>query len=152
MSSPPHLSNAQRQASKSGLDIPRLEVLLENIENNLIQRSLCEKYKKIFYLASTGHFSADDLAQIFNHSSGNNLNSDFNKNLGTYLRQHFNLSERVGITSLRRILFRQGYFVDINDDLSVKVLPTRLAENSQLERSSNLDTISLDKNTINSGD
>ena len=98
---------------------------------------LSDKYREMFYLAATGLYSADDLAKMFNHSSGKNLNADFNKNLGSYLKLYLDLddSERVGITSLRRILFKKGYFVDINDDESVRVLPTRYAENSQTEQS-----------------
>ena len=128
---PPSLCDAERQASNCGLDISKLRDLLKKIE------PLSEKYKIIFYLAAAGLYSADDLAEKFNHSSGKNLNADFNKNLGSYLKFYLDLdeSERVGITSLRRILFKKGYFVDINDDESVKVLPTRYAENSQLEQS-----------------
>jgi hypothetical protein len=131
LSTPPSLSDAERQASNCGLDIRKLEALLEEIE------PLSEKYKIIFYLAATGLFSADDLAEMFNHSSGKNLNSDFNKYLGANLKLYLELddSERVGITSLRRILFKKGYCVDINDDESVRVLRTRYAENSQSEQS-----------------
>ena len=131
LSTPPSLSDAERQASNCGLDIRKLEALLEEIE------PLSEKYKIIFYLAATGLFSADDLAEMFNHSSGKNLNSDFNRYLGANLKLYLELddSERVGITSLRRILFKKGYCVDINDDESVRVLRTRYAENSQLEQS-----------------
>jgi hypothetical protein len=137
LSTPPSLSDAQKQASSCGLNISRLEALLEAIEKNLIRRSLSEKYKIIFYLAATGLFSADDLAEMFNHSSGKNLNSDFNKYLGANLKLYLELddSDRLGITSLRRILFKKGYCVDINDDELVRVLPTRYAENSQLEQS-----------------
>jgi hypothetical protein len=131
LSTPPSLSDAERQASNCGLDIRKLEALLEEIE------PLSEKYKIIFYLAATGLFSADDLAEMFNHSSGKNLNSDFNKYLGSHLKDYLELddSDRLGITSLRRILFKKGYCVDINDDESVRVLRTRYAENSQLEQS-----------------
>ncbi|TRV46087.1 MAG: hypothetical protein EWV53_02175 [Microcystis panniformis Mp_MB_F_20051200_S9] len=137
LSTPPSLSDAERQASNCGLDIRKLEALLEEIEQNIIQRFLSEKYKIIFYLAATGLYSADDLAEMFNHSSGKNLNADFNKNLGSHLKYYLDLddSERVGITSLRRILFKKGYFVDINDDELVRVLPTRYAENSESEQS-----------------
>ena len=137
LSTPPSLSDAERQASNCGLDIRKLEALLEEIEQNIIQRFLSEKYKIIFYLAATGLFSADDLAEMFNHSSGKNLNSDFNRYLGANLKLYLELddSERVGITSLRRILFKKGYCVDINDDELVRVLPTRYAENSESEQS-----------------
>ena len=130
-STPPSLCDAERQASNCGLDIPKLRALLEKIE------PLSDKYKEIFYRAATGLFSADDLAEMFNHSSGKNLNSDFNKYLGSHLRYYLELDDtgRLGITSLRRILFKKGYFVDINDDELVRVLPTRYAENSQLEQS-----------------
>ncbi|MDB9424503.1 hypothetical protein PN437_06190 [Microcystis aeruginosa CS-564/01] len=129
-SMPPSLCDAQKQARNCGLDIPKLQALLEKIEPP------SEKYKIIFYLAATGLYSADDLAEMFNHSQ-KNLNADFNKNLGSHLKDYLDLdeSERVGITSLRRILFKKGYFVDINDDELVRVLPTRYAENSQLEQS-----------------
>ena len=128
---PQNLSDAERQASNCGLDIPKLQALLAEIE------LLSEKYKIIFYLAATGLYSADDLAEMFNHSSGKNLNADFNKNLGSHLKDYLELddSDRLGITSLRRILFKKGYLVDINDDELVRVLPTRYAENSQLEQS-----------------
>lgn len=124
------LCDAQKQARNCGLDIPKLEALLAEIE------PLSEKYKIIFYLAATGLYSADDLAEMFNHSQ-KNLNADFNKNLGSHLRYYLELDDtgRLGITSLRRILFKKGYFVDINDDESVRVLRTRYAENSQLEQS-----------------
>ena len=136
LSTPPSLSDAERQASNCGLDIRKLEALLEEIEQNIIQRFLSEKYKIIFYLAATGLFSADDLAEMFNHSQ-KNLNADFNKNLGSHLKDYLELddSDRLGITSLRRILFKKGYCVDINDDESVRVLPTRYAKNSELEQS-----------------
>ena len=123
--------DAQKQASNSGLDIPKLEVLLQAIERN---RSLSEKYKAMFYLAATGLYSAEDLAEMFGHSS-KNLNADFNKNLGVYLKLCLELDddERVGITSLRRILFRKGYFVDIDDDNLVNILPNRYSQNARLE-------------------
>jgi hypothetical protein len=130
---PPSLSlcEAQKQARNCGLDIPKLEALLKEIE------PLSDKYKEIFYRAATGLFSADDLAEMFNHSSGKNLNSDFNKYLGANLKLYLELddSDRLGITSLRRILFKKGYLVDINDDELVRVLPTRYAKNSELEQS-----------------
>jgi hypothetical protein len=131
MATPPSLCDAERQASNCGLDISQLRALLAKI------KPLSEKYKIIFYLAAAGLFSADDLAEMFNHSSGKNLNADFNKNLGSHLKDYLELddSDRLGITSLRRILFNKGYFVDINDDESVRVLPTRYAENSQSEQS-----------------
>jgi hypothetical protein len=124
LSTPPSLSDAERQASNCGLDIRKLEALLEEIE------PLSEKYKIIFYLAATGLFSADDLAEMFNHGQ-KNLNADFNKNLGSHLKDYLELddSDRLGITSLRRILFKKGYCV-IED-----ILTTRYAENSELERS-----------------
>ena len=127
---PQNLSDAERQASNCGLYISKLEALLAEIE------PLSEKYKIIFYLAATGLFCADDLAEMFNHSQ-KNLNTDFNKNLGAELKLSLDLddSDRLGITSLRRILFKKGYLLDINDDELVRVLPTRYAENSQLEQS-----------------
>jgi hypothetical protein len=123
-STPPSLCDAQKQARNCGLDIPKLEALLKKIE------PLSDKYKGIFYLAAAGLYSADDLAKMFNHSQ-KNLNADFNKNLGSHLKDYLELddSERLGITSLRRILFRNGYCV-IED-----ILTTRYAENSELERS-----------------
>lgn len=127
-STPPSLCDAQRQASSCGLDIPKLEALLQEIE------PLSDKYKEIFYRAATGLYSADDMAKMFNHSQ-KNLNADFNKNLGSHLKDYLELDERVGITSLRRILFKKGYFVDINDYELVRVLPTRYAKNSELEQS-----------------
>jgi hypothetical protein len=126
----PSLCDAQKQARNCGLDIPKLEALLKEIE------PLSDKYREMFYLAATGLYSADDLAEMFNHSQ-KNLNADFNKNLGSHLKDYLELddSDRLGITSLRRILFKKGYLLDINDDESVRVLRTRYAENSQLEQS-----------------
>ncbi|TRU39010.1 MAG: hypothetical protein EWV50_11035 [Microcystis aeruginosa Ma_MB_F_20061100_S20] len=127
-SMPPSLCDAQKQARNCGLDIPKLEALLKEIE------PLSQKYKIMFYLTATGLYSADDLAEMFNHSL-KNLNADFNKNLGSDLKDYLELDERVGITSIRRVLFKKGYFVDINDDELVRVLPTRYAKNSELEQS-----------------
>jgi hypothetical protein len=129
-----NLADAQKRASNCGLDISRLEALLQAIERNLIQRSLSDKYKVMFYLAATGLYSADDLAEMFKHRH-KNLNADFNKNLGVYLKLYLELDddERVGITSLRRILFRKGYFVHINDDNLVNILPNRYSQNARLE-------------------
>ena len=136
-----NLADAKKRASNCGLDISRLEALLQAIERNLIQRSLSDKqrslsdkYKVMFYLAATGLYSADDLAEMFKHRH-KNLNADFNKNLGVYLKLYLELDddERVGITSLRRILFRKGYFVHINDDNLVNILPNRYSQNARLE-------------------
>jgi hypothetical protein len=127
----------QKQASNFGLDISKLEALLQAIEQHLIQRSLSDKYKAMFYLAATGLYSAEDLAEMFDHSS-KNLNADFNKNLGGYLKLCLELDddERVGITSLRRILFKKGYFVDINDDNLVNILSKRYFQNARREAAS----------------
>ncbi|NCS75727.1 MAG: hypothetical protein GPJ17_00135 [Microcystis aeruginosa K13-07] len=143
----PSLCDAQKQARNCGLDIPKLEALLKEIE------PLSDKYREMFYLAATGLYSADDLAEMFNHSQ-KNLNADFNKNLGSHLKDYLELddSDRLGITSLRRILFKKGYLLDINDDELVRVLPTRYAENSQLEEPSASDPIIVDQNTTNQGD
>ena len=116
------LCDAQNLARDCGLDIPKLQALLQEIE------PLSDKYKEIFYRAATGLYSDDDLAEMFNHSQ-KNLNADFNKNLGSHLKDYLELDERVGITSLRRILFKKGYCV-IND-----ILTSRYVENSELERS-----------------
>jgi hypothetical protein len=118
-----NLFDAKKQASNSGLNVLKLDALLQEIETNLIQRPLSEKYKVIFYLASTGLYSAEDLAEMFNHNS-KNLNSDFNRNLGVYLRLGLELDddERVGITSLRRVLLKKGYFVDMSDDSGLRKL------------------------------
>jgi hypothetical protein len=118
-----NLFDAKKQASNSGLNVLKLDALLQEIETNLIQRPLSEKYKVIFYLAATGLYSAEDLAEMFNHNS-KNLNSDFNRNLGFYLRLGLELDddERVGITSLRRVLLKKGYFVDMSDDSGLRKL------------------------------
>jgi hypothetical protein len=144
----PSLCDAQKQARNCGLDIPKLEALLAEIE------PLSEKYKIMFYLAATGLYSADNLAEMFNHSSGKNLNGDFNRYIGDNLKPFLDLheSDRLGITSLRRILFNKGYLPDINDDESVEVLPTRYDENSQLEEPSASEPIIVDQNTTNQGD
>jgi hypothetical protein len=137
---PPNKSpaDAKNQAKNCGLDISKSEALLQSIERDyLFRRSLSEKYKAMFYRAATGLYSAEDLAEMFGHSS-KNLNADFNKNLGVYLKLYLELDDgdRVGITSLRRILFKKGYFVDINDDNLVNVLAKRYNENSQSEKTS----------------
>jgi hypothetical protein len=132
---PANIANAQKHARQCGLDISKLEALWQAIEQNLIQRSLSDKYKAMFYLAATGLYSADDLAEMFKHSS-RNLNADFNKNLSCFVKLYFGLDddERVGITSLRRILFRKGYCVEsINDDNSVNILPNRYSQNARRE-------------------
>jgi hypothetical protein len=128
--------DAQKQARNCGLDIPKLEALWQAMQN-LIQRSLSDKYRAMFYLAAAGLYSAEDLAEMFGHSS-KNLNADFNKNLGAYLKEALELddNDRVGITSLRRILFKKGYFVDINDDNLVNILSKRYSQNARREAAS----------------
>lgn len=102
------LEEAKELANLTGLDVKKTEILLQAIEA-VFQCSLSEKYKIIFYLATTGLYSSEDIADIFDHSKIY-INSDFNKNLGQYLKLYFELEdERLGITSLRRFLFRQGY-------------------------------------------
>ncbi|EAZ90219.1 hypothetical protein [Crocosphaera chwakensis] len=80
----PNLEQAKDMADHNGLDVDKIEALLQDIEK-ILQRSLSEKYKAIFYLSATGLFSAEDLAEIFNHNP-KNLNGDFNKNFGDYLK------------------------------------------------------------------
>lgn len=106
------LEKAKKLANLHCLDIEKTKVLLQAIES-VFQCSISEKYKTIFYLATTGIYSAEDIAKIANHSP-KNIHGDFNKNLGQYLRLYFELEdkERVGITSLRRLMFKKGYFKD----------------------------------------
>ncbi len=105
------LEKAKKLANFHSLDIEKTKVLLQAIEE-VFQCSISEKYKTIFYLATTGIYSAEDIAKIANHSP-KNIHADFNKNLGQYLRLYFELdNERVGITSLRRLMFKKGYFKD----------------------------------------
>lgn len=103
------LEETKELATITGLDVKKTEILLQAIET-VFQCSISEKYKIIFYLATTGLYSSEDIADIFEHSKIY-INSDFNKNLGQYLKLYFELedNQRVGITSLRRFLFRQGY-------------------------------------------
>jgi hypothetical protein len=55
-----------------------------------------------------------------------------------YLKLYLELDEdeRVGITSLRRILFKRGYLVDINDNNLGDIVSKRHAESELLESSS----------------
>ncbi|MDJ0729850.1 MAG: hypothetical protein QNJ33_07640 [Crocosphaera sp.] len=103
------LEQAKELANINGIDVKKTEILLQAIEE-VFHCSISKKYKIIFYLATTGFYSSEDIANIFNHSR-KNINSDFNKNLGQYLKLYFELedNERVGITSLRRIMFNKGY-------------------------------------------
>jgi hypothetical protein len=52
----------------------------------------------------------------------------------------------VGITSLRRILFRKGYFVDINDDNLVNIVSNRHSQNALLEAPSTEEVFPLKQN------
>lgn len=114
------LKQAKKSASFYGLNVKKTEMLFQAIET-VFQCSISEKYKIIFYLTTTGLFSAEDIAFVINHSP-QNIHSDFNKNLGQYLKLYFELedNQRVGITSLRRIMFRQGYMKssDLEKDIS----------------------------------
>ncbi|MEL4894199.1 hypothetical protein [Crocosphaera sp. Alani8] len=104
---------AKKQAWENELDIPKCEILLEKIRENFNVK-IIEKYEIIFYLSLTGLYNAEDIAEIFGHSP-KNINADFNKNLGHYIRSYLELedTDRVGITSIRRILYKAGYFKEI---------------------------------------
>ena len=103
------LEDAKKKADFNKVDVPKCEVLLQEIIDKF-QTNISTKYRTIFYLAGTGTYSAEDVAQIYDHNP-QNMNSNFNKNLGQYLKVNFDLeeNERVGITSLRRLLFKKGY-------------------------------------------
>ena len=130
------LTKAKKEAMFYGVKIARCEAMFREIEESYYF-SISPKYQAIFYFAATANYSAEDLAQMFAHSR-KNINSDFSKNLGEYLKSHFDLDdqERIGITSLRRFLFKKGFLININDNnLSINILDHRLDENTQLETS-----------------
>ncbi|MEL4896777.1 hypothetical protein [Crocosphaera sp. Alani8] len=122
------LKRAKKVANIHGLNIQEIEYLLEAIET-VFQCHISEKYKAIFYLATTGLYLAEDMANIYDHSP-KNINGDFNKNLGQYLKVYLELedSDRVGITSLRRIMFKQGYFQDDIAKMSRESYPNNFGD------------------------
>lgn len=101
--------SAKEQAELHGVDVNECETLFNNVSSTY-GITISDKYKLIFFLASSGCFSAPEIAKEFDQSP-KNMNTDFNKNLGQHLKLYFDLeeNERVGITSLRRLLFKKGY-------------------------------------------
>jgi len=128
------LDQAKLEAEYNRLNISRSEAVFREIMT-IYNFSISLKYQAMYYFASTGNYSAEELAEIFRHKR-NNINADFNKNLGVHLKNYFELGddERVGITSLRRLLFQKGFLLDINDIDSVNILEQRLDENVQVEQ------------------
>ncbi|MDJ0601681.1 MAG: hypothetical protein QNJ37_22900 [Crocosphaera sp.] len=119
------LEIAKEQADRNGVDIPKCEQLLQEIS------PISAKYEIIFYLAATGLYSAGEIADKFNHSR-KNINSDFAKKLGKYLKLYFGLEEegeRVGVTSLRRFLFKKNY---LKENSKAHILSSHHQENSDL--------------------
>jgi hypothetical protein len=145
-----YYTDVQKQARYYGLNVAMSELMLQKLEEEIIRRPLSKKYKVMYYLASTGLYAAKQLAEMFVHSK-KNINADFNKNLGVYLKLYLELDddERLGITSLRRILFLKGYVVKINDDNLVDVLAKRYDKNSELEVSSSPEKTGMDETAIN---
>ncbi|MDJ0730459.1 MAG: hypothetical protein QNJ33_10765 [Crocosphaera sp.] len=123
------LEIAKKRADLNGVDVPKCESLLQELISTF-DIGISTKYEIIFYRALTGLYSAEDVAKEFNHSL-KNINSDWNKNVGQYLRLYFELqdNERVGITTLRRVLFKQGYMKDLS---KAPILSKRHQENPDL--------------------
>ena len=101
------LDTSKGKATLSGIDVPKVEQLLNQIEQEL-GRVFSLKYKSILYLALTSEYDAEELASSFRHSKSN-INADFNRYLGTYIKEHLGLSKRLGITSIRRVFISKGY-------------------------------------------
>jgi hypothetical protein len=138
------LADAKQQASLYGLDVHKSEAMLQEVEKG---RHLSDKYRRAFYLATTGCYSADDLAEILGYKP-KNFNSNFNKNLGDHIKTFFNLDDeaRLGIASLRRFLFQKGY---VNDNYLVNILAKRFQQNAQLEEPSSPDRAGIDETATN---
>lgn len=128
------LEKAKQKAEHNLVNCIKSEEMFKKIKETY-DCSISEKYQAAYYLAATGNYSAEDLALMLGHKS-ENLNADFNKNLGVHLKSYFELDddERVGITSLRRLLFQKGFLFDINDIDLVDILEQRLDENAQAEQ------------------
>ena len=126
------LEQGKQEADHNRVNCTKSEEMFKEIQETY-HFSISEKYKAIYYFAATGNYSAEELAEMFGHNS-RNMNADFNKNLAIHLKSYFELDddERVGITSLRRFLFKRGYLMDINDNESINILDNRLGENVQI--------------------
>lgn len=112
------LESAKQKAELHGVDVNKCETLLNEV-SSIYRITISDKYKLVFFLASSGCFSAPEIAEVKEIAqSPDNMNSEFNKNLGQYLKQYFDLeeNERLGITSLRRFLFKEGYLKKLNKE------------------------------------
>ncbi|WP_048320736.1 hypothetical protein [Crocosphaera watsonii] len=110
------LESAKQKAELHGVDVNKCETLLNEV-SSIYRITISDKYQLVFFLASSGCFSAPEIAEKVNQTP-KNMNSEFNKNLGQYLKLYFDLEEkdRLGITSLRRFLFKEGYLKKLNKE------------------------------------
>ena len=110
------LESAKQKAELHGVDVNKCETLLNEV-SSIYRITISDKYQLVFFLASSGCFSAPEIAEKVNQTP-KNMNSEFNKNLGQYLKLYFALEEkdRLGITSLRRFLFKEGYLKKLNKE------------------------------------
>ena len=110
------LESAKQIAELHGVDVNKCETLLNEV-SSIYRITISDKYQLVFFLASSGCFSAPEIAEKVNQTP-KNMNSEFNKNLGQYLKLYFDLEEkdRLGITSLRRFLFKEGYLKKLNKE------------------------------------
>lgn len=115
------LSNYQRQASEWELFLSELEALSKIMEKSLIHYSLVQlekeqdsdrrdefdtplsvnhasdKYKAMFYLAATGIYSADDLAELLKNEQNSNRRADIINGLLTQLENEQDSDRRADI-------------------------------------------------------
>jgi uncharacterized lipoprotein YehR (DUF1307 family) len=105
------ICQAKSLAADNDVDVDKVDALLNSLQREY-NISIPDEYIIIFYLALTGFYCAEELAQLFNQN-GRSINSDFNRYLGQYLQDYLKLerNNRLGITSLRRTLYRKGYFI-----------------------------------------
>lgn len=145
----PLLFHAMKEAEDELLNTEKTEEMFAKIEETY-SCTIPPKDKALFYLIATNKYTCEELANKVspNRKDYRSIRCDLSKGLGDYLKLHFELEdEYVGITSLVRILKKNGFYFNRStieqDEKFVNILGKRYSENLQLEDES------ISRNIIN---
>ena len=121
------LSQAGSQAAQSGVDVAKLDEKLVYLKTKY-NKSFSDINRTLLYLAASGVYNANDIIEMSGRKATErevkNFNTQFNKCIGTHLRNILTVDEddRLGFTSLRRILHKNGLMCNFNEEKNIDIL------------------------------
>ena len=137
------IDEVKELAIHQNVNVPEVDNLLDEIET-IFQVSISEKYKMMIYLALTGLFEIEDMAEITQHNPSH-IRSAFSRQVSEHFKNYYfdpELdSKPFGIASFRKNLFylHPKCFYQNNDDDLINILSNRLKENSEVEEASKVE-------------